>query len=319
MELRQLEYFCRIVESGSIHEAARRLNMSQPPLSYQLKQLEQELHTALLMRTSKGVALTEAGQMLYQRACSLLEYARSTSREVSEAGKKRVLRLGITSTTVPTILPDIARFVHAHPDVNFEVHDGTTFTLLQLLLDGIIDVSVARTPLRLENVEYMQLSTEPMIAAFPPDSRVEKEGVLGLRHLLGRPLILYRRYERLILEEFSRQNIHPDVFCVCDDARDAMLWVKAGLATAIFPQSMHSLCTGLRIQPLEETALETQTVLIWKKADRFHRWYKIFYRFVKHIIKKREKERARCICSAPSLLSGCLKIRQMPCSRCNNP
>ena len=120
MELRQLEYFCRIVESGSIHEAARRLNMSQPPLSYQLKQLEQELHTALLMRTSKGVALTEAGQMLYQRACSLLEYARSTSREVSEAGKKRVLRLGITSTTVPTILPDIARFVRAHPDVNFE-------------------------------------------------------------------------------------------------------------------------------------------------------------------------------------------------------
>ncbi len=189
-----------------------------------------------------------------------------TSREVSEAGKKRVLRLGITSTTVPTILPDIARFVHAHPDVNFEVRDGTTFTLLQLLLDGIIDVSVARTPLRLENVEYMQLSTEPMIAAFPPDSRVEKEGVLGLRHLLGRPLILYRRYERLILEEFSRQNIHPDVFCVCDDARDAMLWVKAGLATAIFPQSMHSLCTGLRIQPLEETALETQTVLIWKKG-----------------------------------------------------
>ena len=87
MELRQLDYFCRIVESGSIHEAARRLNMSQPPLSYQLKQLEQELHTALLMRTSKGVALTEAGQMLYQRACSLLEYARSTSREVSEAGK----------------------------------------------------------------------------------------------------------------------------------------------------------------------------------------------------------------------------------------
>ena len=151
-------------------------------------------------------------------------------------------------------------------DVNFEVRDGTTFTLLQLLLDGIIDVSVARTPLRLENVEYMQLSTEPMIAAFPPDSRVEKEGVLGLRHLLGRPLILYRRYERLILEEFSRQNIHPDVFCVCDDARDAMLWVKAGLATAIFPQSMHSLCTGLRIQPLEETALETQTVLIWKKG-----------------------------------------------------
>ena len=53
MELRQLEYFCRIVESGSIHEAARRLNMSQPPLSYQLKQLEQELHTLILLCIKK--------------------------------------------------------------------------------------------------------------------------------------------------------------------------------------------------------------------------------------------------------------------------
>lgn len=268
MELRQLEYFCRIAESGSIHEAARRLNMSQPPLSYQLKQLEQEFHTTLLVRTSKGIELTEAGQMLYRRANSLLEYARSTSREVSEAGKKRVLRLGITSTTVPTILPDISRFVHQYPDVNFEVRDGTTFTLLQLLLDGIIDVSVARTPLRLENVESMLLCTEPMIAVFPPHSRTEKEGTLGLRHLLGRPLILYRRYESLILEEFSRQNIQPDIFCVCDDARDAMLWVEAGLATAIFPQSMRSLCAGLQMQTLEEPALETQTVLIWKKGGQ---------------------------------------------------
>lgn len=268
MELRQLEYFCRIAESGSIHEAARRLNMSQPPLSYQLKQLEQEFHTTLLVRTSKGVELTEAGQMLYRRANSLLEYARSTSREVSEAGKKRVLRLGITSTTVPTILPDISRFVQQHPDVNFEVRDGTTFTLLQLLLDGIIDVSVARTPLRLENVESVLLCTEPMIAVFPPHSRTEKEGTLGLRHLLGRPLILYRRYESLILEEFSRQNIQPDIFCVCDDARDAMLWVEAGLATAIFPQSMRSLCAGLQMQTLEEPALETQTVLIWKKGGQ---------------------------------------------------
>ena len=93
---------------------------------------------------------------------------------------------------------------------------------------------------------------------------MEKEGVLGLRHLLGRPLILYRRYERLILEEFSRQSIHPDVFA-CAMTREMPCWVKAGLATAIFPQSMHSLCTGLRIQPVEEKALETQTVLIWKK------------------------------------------------------
>ena len=63
MELRQLEYFRVIAETESIHEAARRLNMSQPPLSYQLKQLEAELNVTLFERTRQGVRLTEAGKL----------------------------------------------------------------------------------------------------------------------------------------------------------------------------------------------------------------------------------------------------------------
>ena len=67
MELRQLEYFREIASTGSINEAARHLNMSQPPLSYQIRQLENELNVKLFDRTSKGVTLTEAGKLLYDR------------------------------------------------------------------------------------------------------------------------------------------------------------------------------------------------------------------------------------------------------------
>lgn len=94
MELRQLEYFRVIAETESIHEAARRLNMSQPPLSYQLKQLEAELNVTLFERTRQGVRLTEAGKLLYDRSANLLEYVKSTELEVAKVGKKRVLRLG---------------------------------------------------------------------------------------------------------------------------------------------------------------------------------------------------------------------------------
>lgn len=268
MELRQLEYFCKIADTGSFNEAARRLNMSQPPLSYQMKRLEEELNVPLLARTSRGVELTEAGRLLYRRASSLLEYARSTREEVSEAGKRRVLRMGITSTTVPTILPYITRFVQRCPDVNFEVRDGASMTLLQHLLDGIIDVSVARTPLRLDEVNVLSLGSEGMIAVSPPGLPVEKEGAIHLDDLLDCPLILYRRYEELIMNAFARRGLKSDVFCICDDARDAMLWVGAGLATAIFPRSMSSLCQGLCIRPIDEAELETQTVLIWKKDGR---------------------------------------------------
>ena len=266
MELRQLEYFCKIAETGSINEAARRLNMSQPPQSYQMRQLEDELNVRLFQRSSRGVELTEAGRLLYSRSGSLLEYVRSTRQAVAEAGKKRVLRMGITSTTVGTIMPYISLFSQRYPDVNFEVRDGATFTLLQYLLDGIIDISVARTPLRLEEVESAVLRTEPMIAVSPPQQQAEHDGPIRLPELLERPLILYRRYEELIMDAFHQQQLQPDVFCLCDDARDAMLWVEAGLATAIFPQSMSGLCSGLRIQTLDEPALETQSVLIWKKG-----------------------------------------------------
>ena len=95
----------KISETESIHEAARRLNMSQPPLSYQLKQLEAELNVTLFERTRQGVRLTEAGKLLYDRSANLLEYVKSTELEVAKVGKKRVLRLGITPTTVATIMP----------------------------------------------------------------------------------------------------------------------------------------------------------------------------------------------------------------------
>ncbi len=268
MELRQLEYFREIADTGSIHEAARRLNMSQPPLSYQMRQLEDDLQVRLFERSSRGVVLTEAGKLLYARATNLLNYARSTKLEVAKTGKNRVLRLGITSTTVGTILPFIAAFTKKNPDVNFEVYDGSTYTQYDNLLEGIIEVSVARTPLRHEEVELAVLQTEPMIAVSSPKLQVDAHPSIRLSDLLDCPLILYRRYEPLIMEAFHEQQLEPDVFCRCDDARGAVLWVQEGLATAIFPQSMRGLCQGLHIRTLEEPKLETQIVLIWKKGRK---------------------------------------------------
>lgn len=268
MELRQLEYFCAVADTGSINEAARRLHMSQPPLSHQMQMLEQELGVQLLLRTSRGVVLTESGKLLYQRATDLLHYAGSTRQEVTAAGRRRVLRLGITSSTVGTLIPYLSRFSARYPEVRFQVQDGSTFTLFHALLEGMIDVSVVRTPLKLEEVEHRLLPPEPMIAVSAPEIPVAQEGDIALPGLADRPLILYRRYEELILSAFRGHGLRPDVFCLCDDARDAMLWAQAGLATAIFPRSMSSQCVGLRQQTLLEPALETRPVLIWRKGRR---------------------------------------------------
>ncbi len=268
MEIRQLEYFREIATTGSINEAARWLNMSQPPLSYQMKQLEAELNVTLFERTRTGVTLTEAGKLLYERAENLLNFVSSTRQEVAEAGKKRVLRIGMTPTTVGTMMPFISEFARKNPDVNFEVHDGITYTLYDYLQEGIIDISVVRTPLRLDEVESVILHEEPMIAVSNPAMSENETDSLALTDLVHKPLILYRRYEKLIMDAFHAQNLVPEVFCLCDDARGATLWVKEGLATAIFPQSMQPLCEGLTCQVLDEVDLMTKILLIWKKERK---------------------------------------------------
>ena len=169
----------------------------------------------------------------------------------------------MTSTTVGPILPKISAFVQKHPEVTFEVHDGSTYSLADLLRNGIIDVSVVRTPLQLDDLDYHLFCEEPMIAVSGPGAA---DGALSLEDLTGTPLILYRRYERFLLDAFHAQGLEPRVLCVCDDARDAMQWAEQGLATAIFPRSMENLCKGLCIRPILEESLNTKILLIWRSG-----------------------------------------------------
>ena len=226
--------------------------------------MEEELGVQLVARSRQGVSLTEAGKLLYQRAGELLRFADSAKIEVSQAGRRQVLRLGMTSTTVAPMMPIVSAFSRRNPRVHFEIHDGPSFSLYNLLLNGIIDLSVVRTPLRLDEVEHMVLQEEPMIAVSADPFSASS---LRLADLASYPLILYRRYQNFILDAFHAQGLEPEVFCLCDDARSAMQWAEAGLAAAIFPQSMQGLCSRLQVCPIEEDALRTQILLIWRKEE----------------------------------------------------
>jgi DNA-binding transcriptional LysR family regulator len=103
MEIHQLRLFREVVDAGSISEAARRLNLSQPPVSYHIKMLEQELQVTLFQRGRRSIELTEAGRLLYERAGALLDMESTVSREITEAGSRRTLRIGVTPTTAPIL------------------------------------------------------------------------------------------------------------------------------------------------------------------------------------------------------------------------
>ena len=128
MELKQLEYFRAIVDAGTISGAARDLHMTQPPLSYQMKMLEEELQVPLFLRGTKKITLTEAGKTLYEQGGNLLMLSDLTKREVIKSSQAATLHIGMTPSTVSMMSDYLLRFAEKYPQVHFDVHEGSTFT-----------------------------------------------------------------------------------------------------------------------------------------------------------------------------------------------
>lgn len=160
MELRQLEYFRAIVDEGSISGAARALHMTQPPLSYQMKMLEEELQVSLFLRGTKKITLTEAGKTLYEQAETLLMLANLTKQEVIKSGQAATLHIGMTPSTVSMMSDFLVQFSKKYPKVHFDIHEGSTFTLKDQLENQMVDLTTLRTPIVLNGCETYPLAKE---------------------------------------------------------------------------------------------------------------------------------------------------------------
>lgn len=168
MDIRQLLYFTTIAEEGSISAAAKKLHLSQPPLSYQMKLLEKELHLPLIERSARGIELTEAGRVLYKRAQGILELSELTRKEMlaMASGFTGTLHIGTVSSSGASLLGwRIPAFHQKYPQIGFAIHEGNTFELMEMLESGLIELAIVRTPFHSDQLNCLYLSPEPMIAA----------------------------------------------------------------------------------------------------------------------------------------------------------
>lgn len=167
MELKQLKYFVAVAQEGTISGAARRLNLTQPPLSAQMKLLEQEVGCPLFERGSRRIQLTEAGRMLYSRAATMLELADITRQELKDylEGTSGVLRLGVVSSVGSTYLSRIVSGFHAeHPQIAFELMEANTYQLLEQLKSNLLELAIVRTPFADQSFTSFCILEEPMLA-----------------------------------------------------------------------------------------------------------------------------------------------------------
>lgn len=274
MDIKQLKYFLTIAEEGQITSAAKKLNMAQPPLSQQLKLLEEELGVKLVERGSRHLKLTDTGKILMNRARQILELTNSTVKEVKDFSKglQGTLSIGTVSSSGATLLNErVLEFNKEYSGIEFEIYEGNTFTLIDLLNKGIIEVGIVRTPFNALNFECKYAKTEPMIAAIPKEYYWEPTGsTISVSELKNKSLIIYRRFEQLICETCMEYGFEPEIFCKCDDARTALLWANAGTGIAIVPKSAFELAanSNLLYKEIESEKLRTKIAAIWVK-DRY--------------------------------------------------
>lgn len=274
VDIRQLLYFTTIAEEGSISAAAKKLHLSQPPLSYQMKLLEEELHLPLIERSARGIELTEAGRVLYKRAQGILELSELTRKEMlaMASGFTGTLHIGTVSSSGASLLGwRIPAFHQKYPQIGFAIHEGNTFELMEMLESGLIELAIVRTPFHSDQLNCLYLSPEPMIAAgaasfFP--AGMPSGQPISLELLGHAPVILYRRFEKILLSLCEQKGITPQVFCIADDARTTLMWAEAGLGVAVVPQSAYRIMPhhNMVYGELSEEDLHTRIAAVCKKG-----------------------------------------------------
>ena len=194
MELRVLRYFLTVAQEENITRAAEALHMTQPTLSRQLSQLEEELGARLFERGARRITLTDAGLLLRRRAQELLALAGKTARELAAQGAPLAGEISLGCGVLESVRV-LARltggFSALHPGVSFELFTGTADEIRERMDRGLTDVGLLLEPVSMDSYEFIRLGVrESWMAVMRPDYPLAAQESVTAADLAGRELIM---------------------------------------------------------------------------------------------------------------------------------
>jgi DNA-binding transcriptional LysR family regulator len=270
MELRHLRYFVAVAEELHFGRAAERLCIAQPPLSMQIRQLEDELGFRLFDRTNRSVALTPAGTLLLEEVrhnLRSLQEAVLAARRVAK-GETGWLGVGFVGSATYELLPRILRTFRAeYPGVELVLRELVSSKQATALRDGRIHIGLARPPIAVSGIESEILLMEPLVAVLSSAHPLAGRKRLELRDLAEEDFVLFPRipkpsYADFVIEACERTGFRPNVSQEAAEMHTAIGLVAAGLGVSLVPVSVRSESRpGLVFMPLEDPPLSEVSVI----------------------------------------------------------
>lgn len=245
MELRQLRYLVALAEERHFTRAAAREHIAQPALSQQIRRLETELGLALVERTTRRVAMTDAGELLVARARRILAEVEDAHAELATlAGVKGGrLAVGALHTMGPLDLSLLlASFHRNHPDVELTVREQSSEELAEMLRDDEIDLAFLSVTEHIQSrgLELHRLVTEEIVAVLPTQHELARRDSLELADLADSPFIGFRpgsRLRELLDSAAAAAGFEPRIALESNESRRIRSLVSSGLGVAILPRS----------------------------------------------------------------------------------
>ena len=278
MELRHLRYFVAVAEEKSFNKAAERLYISQPPLSRQIKQLEEEVGVMLIDRDNRPLKLTEAGEFFYDHAVQILAKSdKLKSMTMRKANFDNSISIGFVSSILYGILPKIiARFRACYPNIEIKLQELNSWEQTQALTEGKIDVGFGRMLFEDASIRRILLREESLVVAVPKDHDLAKEQsrVVSLMDLTNEKLILYPTGPRpsfidYVLELFEFRNLKANYFTEVRELHVALGLVAAGEGLTIVPKTLeHLRSQEVTYIPFEDGLLNSPIVMSVRHFDK---------------------------------------------------
>lgn len=273
MELRVLKYFTTVAEELNITRAAEKLNISQPPLSNQIRNLEEELGTVLFVRGKRHLQLTESGQLLYRYAKEILSLSERTSNEIRLMGKgmNGTVSIGLVEGSAPDIASKwIESFIKLYPDIRFRIMDGNSDELIERLRSGLINLAVITAPCDQTLLNSFKVGQEKMTAFMSKDNPLSAlpGNTIDLKYLKDQPLIVpSRQYMNdMIYAWFREIDAEPHIVCRMDNYLDVAALAGCNVGVSLFPKTSYVLNRKIVAKEIVNSGREVEYLFVWLKG-----------------------------------------------------